>query len=188
MPKGDHRRAPARVVEQARQQLAQGDTQERVAQALGVQRSTIGDWCRRFGWPTQRTGPRSGPKHTGWKGGRRLLGRYWHCYRPAHPHANKQRCVAEHRLVMEETLGRYLLRSEVVHHIDRNPQNNAPENLMVFSTNGEHLRHELKGQVPQWSPEGRDRIRQASAKGASILRRTKSDGPALTPSTDRPTS
>jgi hypothetical protein len=55
---------------------------------------------------------------------------------------------------MEEKLGRYLLRSEVVHHIDGNPQNNHPDNLMVFQTNALHLKDELTGKVPNWTPEG----------------------------------
>jgi hypothetical protein len=44
-----------------------------------------------------------------------------------------------HRTVMEEALGRKLLSTEVVHHIDYNRQNNSPDNLMVVSP-GEHLR------------------------------------------------
>lgn len=49
--------------------------------------------------------------------------------------------VYEHRKVMEQVLGRPLRRGEVVHHIDGDKTNNAPENLEVFASNGEHLRH-----------------------------------------------
>jgi hypothetical protein len=44
-----------------------------------------------------------------------------------------------HRLVMESILGRKLTDDEVVHHIDGNKQNNAPENLVVL-TRSEHAR------------------------------------------------
>jgi hypothetical protein len=46
--------------------------------------------------------------------------------------------VYQHREVMEKTLGRALSRSEVVHHIDGNPSNNAPENLQLFKSQSKH--------------------------------------------------
>lgn len=39
----------------------------------------------------------------------------------------------EHRVVAEGLLGRALNRTEVVHHIDRNRQNNTPSNLFVMT-------------------------------------------------------
>lgn len=43
-----------------------------------------------------------------------------------------------HRIVAEQMLGRPLKPGEVVHHIDGNKRNNAPENLMVFKSQKEH--------------------------------------------------
>jgi hypothetical protein len=45
----------------------------------------------------------------------------------------------EHRVVAERMLGRPLKRGEIVHHIDGDKHNNAPENLRVMSQ-GEHVR------------------------------------------------
>lgn len=185
MPKGDHKRKFDVLAPEAERRIRAGQTQAQVAQDLGLNRTTIERWCKRFGWPTHRTGPRSGSGHPDWKGGRVLVGGYWYIYTPDHPHATKTHRVAEHRLVMEQVLGRHLAPSEVVHHIDRNPQNNAPENLMVFANNAAHLRHELTGHVPAWTPEGRQRI-LASRRRTATPAPSKSDDPPRTPRSARP--
>jgi len=46
----------------------------------------------------------------------------------------------EHRRIAEEKLGRPLRKGEVVHHIDGNKQNNAPENIEVLPSQAEHAR------------------------------------------------
>jgi len=48
--------------------------------------------------------------------------------------------LLEHRVVMQEKLGRSLRKGEVVHHINGNPSDNRPENLELFASNAEHLR------------------------------------------------
>jgi len=42
---------------------------------------------------------------------------------------------------MEEKLGRYLTKKEVVHHINRITDDNRIENLMLFANSLEHLKH-----------------------------------------------
>jgi hypothetical protein len=41
--------------------------------------------------------------------------------------------IFEHILIMEKQLGRFLEKHEIVHHIDKNKQNNNIENLYLFS-------------------------------------------------------
>jgi len=75
----------------------------------------------------------SGEKNPRWKGGKtRDHNGYVLVLKPEHPHANKYTgYILEHRLIMEEKLGRYLESSEIVHHIDGNRKNNNAENLLL---------------------------------------------------------
>lgn len=54
--------------------------------------------------------------------------------RPEHPSANQHGYVNEHRVVMEEYLGRLLTDSENVHHRNGNRQDNRIENLELWVT------------------------------------------------------
>jgi len=49
-----------------------------------------------------------------------------------------------HRVIAEEMLGRPLKPGEVVHHVDGNKRNNTPDNLMVFASQGDHVRWHAK--------------------------------------------
>ena len=133
-----------------REMLAAGRTHEQIAEALGVHFSSIQKRCGKLGLETARTGPRSGLDHPEWNGGRRLDKHgYVMVHVPMHPQTRTStKTVVEHRLVMEVHLGRYLDPKEVVHHKDDHPRHNWPDNLEVFASNADHLRHELTG-LPQ---------------------------------------
>lgn len=55
-----------------------------------------------------------------------------------HPFAAKNKYVAEHRLVMEHKIGRYLTKEECVHHINGIRNDNRIENLELCTTHGQH--------------------------------------------------
>lgn len=65
--------------------------------------------------------------------GRKIEHGYIRVYAPDHPFSKgKSGYLFEHRLVMENMLGRALVKGESVHHIDGNRANNAPENLELW--------------------------------------------------------
>ena len=67
-------------------------------------------------------------------------GEYNYAVVPEHPNATSNGYVLEHRVVMENAIGRLLEQWELVHHIDENKKNNAIENLQIL-TIAEHNQH-----------------------------------------------
>lgn len=119
--------------------------QWKIAELLKVSRDTVGRRCKDLSLLTQRTGPRNGPDHPRWRGGRTIdKDGYVLVYSPDHRSRRKHMpYVLEHRLVMERHLGRRLRPIEVVHHRNGDKQDNRLANLRLFATNGRHLQHEL---------------------------------------------
>lgn len=73
-----------------------------------------------------------------WKGGKtKRKDGYIYIWCPTHPNA-KNGYVSEHRLIMEKHIGRTLLPTEIVHHINQNHSDNKIENLMLFENSGKH--------------------------------------------------
>lgn len=64
---------------------------------------------------------------------------------PGHPYANFHGYVREHRLVIEQIIGRYLQPGEVVHHRNGIKDDNRPENLHLYDSQARHKQEELRG-------------------------------------------
>lgn len=80
---------------------------------------------------------KKGANHRNFKGKIMHKG-YYLIFSPNHPFRDKGNYVKEHRLVMEKHIGRYLSRTEVVHHINHVRSDNRIENLMLIKNNSEH--------------------------------------------------
>jgi len=130
---------------------------------------------RALGHPKRR---KLGEANPAWKGAKpRMRKGYRYVAVPGTFDKNGRTCYRpEHHLVMEKMLGRPLLKTEVVHHIDENTLNNSPENLRLYSTNGAHLADTLAGKCPKWSEAGR---RALAAEAES--RRGKPFGQSVRP-------
>ena len=101
----------------------------------------------------------TGPQNPAWKGGvtyRHRNGnyvsvRYVRCPAEFQSMARKDGYVMEHRLVVAQAIGRPLARTEAVHHINHDPLDNRPENLMLFPSNRAHKLYEAHGEPkPLW--------------------------------------
>lgn len=89
---------------------------------------------------TKSKNPILGKNTKAWKGGYYRDGKgYVFVYCPDHPSA-RDRHMAVHRLVVEKQLGRYLLSTEHVHHVNENVADNSIKNLMAFKSRSAHQR------------------------------------------------
>jgi len=145
-----------------------GQTANEIAAIFEVDPETIRKFARRRGLKIQRQ-DWSMENHPCWGGGTTIYRSGYELQRVevAGPHGYLIRALRKgdargyaptHRIVMHDKLGRALLESEVVHHIDGDLLNNDPDNLAIFPSNADHLRHSLTGKVPNWTPEGRARM------------------------------
>jgi len=85
-----------------------------------------------------------GPLNASWEGGvhRDNYGYIW-LWAEGHPNMSGEGYVKRARLVVEERLGRYLSRDELVHHINEIKNDDRPDNLEVM-TRSEHTTHHNK--------------------------------------------
>lgn len=89
-----------------------------------------------------------GERHPAWNGGESLDSNGYVLMKlssqnPYYTMAHINDYAFKHRVIMAQYLGRNLLETEIVHHIDGDRQNNAIGNLMLFASHGEHRRYHL---------------------------------------------
>lgn len=100
---------------------------------------------------------KTGENSPRWSGGRKKANGYWYVWMPGHHLADSHGYVAEHRLVCEQAYRRRLRPDQHVHHIDGDPTNNAPENLVALTRTAHMALHHK-------SPMTRSRLSAAHRK------------------------
>ena len=113
--------------------------------------------------------------HPNWNGGRKIVNGYVKLWKPDHPYSDHRGYVAEHRLMMEDFLGRYLEPEEIAHHVDEIRHHNEIKNLELCLF-GIHIAFHKKGNKnclgKKLSPEHKVKLSQA-AKGRKHSPETK---------------
>jgi hypothetical protein len=128
--------------DEARKLYVSGMTMKAVAQATG---RTLGTISRLLNveFPDVVRSKLTGPGGPHWLGGKSASHGYIYVWiAPSDPlssMAQKTGYVAEHRIVMARHLGRALLPTETVHHINGNTSDNRLKNLQLRQ--GKHGRH-----------------------------------------------
>lgn len=85
---------------------------------------------------------KEGEKSSSWKGGRKTnKDGYILLLRKDHPNSDKNGYIFEHRIVMEEYIGRLLQQNEIVHHKNGIKNDNRIENLELMTNSQHTIKH-----------------------------------------------
>lgn len=153
---GRGKRAPVHwlPMEEVGRRYEAGESCAEIGKDLGVDAEVIRRRMRAAGMPRRPLGKAKGSKNPQWKGGKSPTMHYY------------RRQAYE---VAAICLGRPLPRGWIIHHVDENPRNNEPTNVMIFPTQSQHMRYHQRLLEHQRANPSTDAIRLALENGALPL-------------------
>jgi HNH endonuclease len=107
-----------------------------IAKICKVDFKTIDYWIKLFNFPKHRVGDPGGVNSPHWNGGLYNDKGYQRISQ-----GRKIGYKLEHRIIVEQSLGRKLTKSEVIHHINFLKSDNNLNNLYLFPSQSEHKRY-----------------------------------------------
>lgn len=178
--------------------IAQGMTAPQIADALEINGETVRKHARKRGLTIVRHDA-DPMRHPSWKDGTTIdksgyvlervdrAGEFGYLIRSAR-RGDPRGYALQHRIRMHQKIGRALLKTEVVHHVDGDVANNDPANLEVFASNGDHLRETRAGKCPNWTEDGKRRIAEGVRRAAALNRKSQRSASESHPKIDDPAS
>lgn len=125
--------------------IVKGMSMPQIADKVDTYQSRIGWWLHKLNIQTRSNGGTKSRRYVDEH-------KYVNIWSPNHPLASKSRPYKrEHVLVMEKELGRYLSKTEVVHHLDGVRTNNDISNLKYFPNCSSHKLYE--GKIQQFAKQ-----------------------------------
>ena len=124
-----------------RMRIEEQKTLTQIAEYYQVSVAALGKWIKRLGikFTEEQILDRNARKRlAARKPSRTTAYGYVVVHSPAHPNCNKDGFMFEHRLVVEEAIGRMLTGIEVVHHLGHVRSDNRLENLLLLPSNRAH--------------------------------------------------
>lgn len=115
-----------------------GETLNEVAKRFGTSIPTVFKRIRKYVKMRKSPIGNTGDKHSMWRGGKSLKKGYWTVHMPEHPRASSNKRVFEHIVIMENHVGRYIKKGEMIHHIDFDRGNNNLKNLYLCKNPSDH--------------------------------------------------
>lgn len=118
-----------------------------IAKECKISPSIIPYWLRANGIEVQsKVGRYLMERSPSWKGGKFKSSGYIYVYCPLHPRVKDatKKYLAEHIIIMEKHIGRFLKAGETVHHINGDRSDNRIENLCLMKDEKEHHTLEQK--------------------------------------------